>query len=80
MAVLQRTWARGARFERASLRHAELSYADFTGADFAGALFERTSFHRSLLEDARFDSRDGLIERDEELWAAEERAQAGSRR
>ncbi|MFB8831837.1 pentapeptide repeat-containing protein [Azotobacter sp. CWF10] len=80
MAVLQRAWARGACFEHAQLRYSELSYADFTGADFSDALFERTRFHRSLLDDARFSSRDGVIERDEELWAAEERSLAESGR
>ena len=54
----------------------DLTYSDFTGADLRladlrGATFSRTRMHRANQENAQFTGRQGILEYDEELLAAE---------
>ncbi len=85
-AVLERTDFTGSRFfqsilhqvkaSRALFIRCDLTYSDFTAADISmadlrGATFSRTRMHRARQENAQFSGRQGILEFDEELLAAE---------
>ena len=70
-AVLQQAHAPRANFQHSQLQYADLSYATLDHADFRDAHFTQTRLHRASQQQSHFSSRDGIIEQDEALYAAE---------
>ncbi|WP_163363630.1 pentapeptide repeat-containing protein, partial [Enterobacter cloacae] len=58
-------------FSDSDLTYADFCYADIGAADFRRARFMRTRMHRAHQQQTRWGDRGGILERDEELYAAE---------
>jgi uncharacterized protein YjbI with pentapeptide repeats len=69
--ILQQVNAVGVRFTLCDLTYSDFTGADLRLADLRGATFSRTRMHRANQENAQFTGRQGILEYDEELLAAE---------
>ena len=69
--IFQQANATGARFTQSDLTYSDFSGADLRLADLRGATFSRTRLHRARQDNALFSGRQGILEYDEELLAAE---------
>ena len=72
--MFQRSRAARCDFSDSDLTYADFCYADLSTADFRRARFMRTRMHRAHQQQTRWGDRSGILERDEELYAAETRA------
>ena len=69
--MFQRSRAARCDFSDSDLTYADFCYADLSTADFRRARFMRTRMHRAHQQQTRWGDRSGILERDEELYAAE---------